>query len=1399
MSTKKIKCPYCEKRYERKELCDHIDRKHDDLLPENYTGTRLVFDKVNNNTKGYGVCRICGRPTEWNEKIGRYNQLCGRESCKKAIHERYRKNMIKVYGEEYSLLNDPEQQKKMLANRSISGEYRFQDGGKVGYTGSYEKKCLEFMDKVMEINSEDIMSPGPTMEYEYNGEKHMYIPDFLYIPYNLIIEVKDGGSNPNTQISTSREDSKARTIAKEKIFTSDGEYSYLRLTNNDFVQLISIFMDMKYKILIDDNTRTIRINESYISEGLIFKTPQEASRVFIKRFNKKVSSMNSINDLISFSNLKYICQYREMLTSCYLFKGNYMIIKITCLYGIDYITYIELSFKIDENNNIKLDNVLFNPIKIYDKFINKTYINLIKLDKNNFSYVIDVNDNKSKLLFNNPNEKACKYIDNLKYDKSKYNISYSKDYKIIYMENIINESYISENIFNKKYSMDEINDLADKCREYIKSYVYNTEYLSMEYSNKKHTTSDNISKGIMNITIAKFNIDKCIKSIGNPPKDKSTISAEDRQNKIFKDLKQILRSKPEFKPFKLSYSFTNTNTGFGSRCFDLLYNNSIINESLIYGKDKNIPFKSKYIEPGDLFINLEKWQSNENNVLFITGVSGTGKTTLAIDLAKEVACQRVELDYVAAYYIKKYTENGRGKEKYDNLKVEAPDAVEFLDLNPPESLGYCDKFSDTMTIQDMFIKWFISKVYGNGKLYIVNGAVFVYDEYYDLISNSPCIFKEVNWFKTAYRRTVREFQPDKSFFDNYKSMYKALKTAFKPGYIKANIDAISIRNNIKKYNESYIGENKVFSTKNLEYNMNKWPNQSNILFITGLSGSGKSTLAAEEAKKYNAVNIELDLLEFNDIIFDKHTTNDEGNLIIKDYMDKYYNGAHKFKTKGNGKDWNKEVNRFLKYCIDIAKNNKDKKYIIEGIQLIDVPDSIDVIKSYPIIVVNTSMIKSMWRAYKREECSFLEYMKSFKSISALKEYINFYLSMEKDKNEFIKNLKEQNVFNESTNKILYHGSHENITNGYILPQNNSYEDDYYVFGTSDRNFALCYAGKPWHDGIINQGYLNDELFLSEVKENAFEDIFNTDGYIYEIVWDDNFYNRGMKTEYLSKEKAKIISKTYIKNVFDEIKKRIKLYYYNDKAPKYIEDKRKSFREEQNAFNESRTNISEKFYKIRYDGSDIYEALMVRLPGNMAFKITNNPNTSWLAKYRELPAFQDIYYTSRGISEFNKVALPTINQLSAYIDLSKITIEEYKINANIVQYNPFYIIVSDIRDYTITESYCIESFGRNFYRITYNDTGIYQAFKNNVNNNIWFDFIKSPEYKWLPKLDKYLNGYESYFTEFGYKIFMEKTYPIFAKYLDEDLIEINQYNELPYRVIYKDKYQIIVDNKIMESI
>ena len=294
---KRYKCPYCELRLIRKDLIKHIDKKHEELIPQGYSSARLVYNQV--NKIDHGKCRVCGKLTSWNEKSGRYNVLCDNPKCKEHMREEYKKNMLRVRGT-YNILNDPEQQKKMLANRSISGSYKFSDGGILTYTGSYEKKCLEFMDIVMQIPSKDILSPGPTIEYEYNGSKHFYITDFYYIPYNLIIEVKDGGDNLNNKDSSSMRASREKTIEKERIITNRGEYNYIRLTNNDFSQLLDVFMTIKEKLLEGDVSKTYKINESvindYFIEGNIISKIKNALKIDTNtKFNIHKASISDFN------------------------------------------------------------------------------------------------------------------------------------------------------------------------------------------------------------------------------------------------------------------------------------------------------------------------------------------------------------------------------------------------------------------------------------------------------------------------------------------------------------------------------------------------------------------------------------------------------------------------------------------------------------------------------------------------------------------------------------------------------------------------------------------------------------------------------------------------------------------------------------------------------------------------------------------------------------------------------------------------------------------------------------------------------------------------------------------------------------------------------------------------
>ena len=311
---KKYNCPFCSERFYRHDLAKHIDKKHDDELPLDYTAYRMAYDVINNK-HGHGNCVVCGKPTKWNEKHQKYNRLCGDPKCAKKIKETYQKRMMRVYNKTH-LLNDPEQQEKMLAHRRISGKYKWSDGKMFTYTGSYEKKFMEFLDKIMDFKSSEVVAPGPVLEYEFKGKKLHWITDFLIVPYNLIVEIKDGGNNPNNrQMPTYR----SKQIAKEKMITNMGEYSYIRLTDNDFGQFLAIIAELKKDIVEDQVKPLYRIHEDAGLEESVGKIYTKK----YKNFEELCSSLETPYDVNNWYNANKIRWTTEKERAEIAKKANY--------------------------------------------------------------------------------------------------------------------------------------------------------------------------------------------------------------------------------------------------------------------------------------------------------------------------------------------------------------------------------------------------------------------------------------------------------------------------------------------------------------------------------------------------------------------------------------------------------------------------------------------------------------------------------------------------------------------------------------------------------------------------------------------------------------------------------------------------------------------------------------------------------------------------------------------------------------------------------------------------------------------------------------------------------------------------------------------------------------------
>jgi hypothetical protein len=213
------------------DLIVHLEKNHNDSIPKDFSTTQFEFALRTGKTEGQ--CVVCRRLSSWNEKTRKYHRFCSNPACKQRYIETARKNMIGKFGKVH-LLNDPEHQKKMLANRKISGEYVWSDGHKIPYVGTYERDFLHFLDVFMEYESGDIMSPSPHVYYyTYNGERRFYIPDFFIPSLNLEIEVKDGGANQNNHPKIQKVD-KEKEKLKDAVLTSQKEFSYVKIVNKEY-------------------------------------------------------------------------------------------------------------------------------------------------------------------------------------------------------------------------------------------------------------------------------------------------------------------------------------------------------------------------------------------------------------------------------------------------------------------------------------------------------------------------------------------------------------------------------------------------------------------------------------------------------------------------------------------------------------------------------------------------------------------------------------------------------------------------------------------------------------------------------------------------------------------------------------------------------------------------------------------------------------------------------------------------------------------------------------------------------------------------------------------------------------------------------------------------------------
>ena len=279
------KCPQCGAKYKSLQTWgNHMSAAHPELIPSGWSYARYFY--YVQTGKSSGKCVVCKKETKWNEATKKYERFCENPKCKEIYREEFKKRMIKKYGK-VNLLNDPEQQRKMLANRKISGLYTFRNGKQIAYVGSYENDFLFMLDRFLYFDPNDIMMPSPhTYEYEYKNPedklhegKHFYIPD-AYIPsLNLEIEIKQN-SNKHPKILKI---DKIKEEQKDDVMNSIPDIKYIKIVEKDYTNFFN---------LIENLSNTITDKEMVANENLLIYS---ISNKPYKQGNLKLKDFKSMN------------------------------------------------------------------------------------------------------------------------------------------------------------------------------------------------------------------------------------------------------------------------------------------------------------------------------------------------------------------------------------------------------------------------------------------------------------------------------------------------------------------------------------------------------------------------------------------------------------------------------------------------------------------------------------------------------------------------------------------------------------------------------------------------------------------------------------------------------------------------------------------------------------------------------------------------------------------------------------------------------------------------------------------------------------------------------------------------------------------------------------------------
>ena len=195
------------------------------------------------------------------------------------------------------------------------------------------------------------------------------------------------------------------------------------------------------------------------------------------------------------------------------------------------------------------------------------------------------------------------------------------------------------------------------------------------------------------------------------------------------------------------------------------------------------------------------------------------------------------------------------------------------------------------------------------------------------------------------------------------------------GFVMENLLANKNNYNTPPTNESAINENYLFSKSDIWYNIEDFLNgNTNLIMIVGYSGSGKSTarrMLIENKPKDIWINVEMDLtllqFKFKDEKLKK--INPLGYKFLTSSIGKKYRIPwidYMSTIRTNKKAYFDEFTRdFLNFIVKEASENKNNKYIVDGIWPILHGIGPEFFQDWCVLLKGTSYVTSVWRATGR--------------------------------------------------------------------------------------------------------------------------------------------------------------------------------------------------------------------------------------------------------------------------------------------------------------------------------------------------------------------------------------------------------------------------------------------------